>query len=339
LRLWRRVFRSPLLDEEILEAARPEADYSAVAWSQGDRVAAVVCVATAPAMLLEMVASLRKSRPGTLIVIVLQGQDLRDRFLEMVPGDGLTRWVMLNENVGEPKGLNIGLLVALELGADLLLSCNFDIVFFEDAVSKMVDGWKRAKNPGLLGPLTNLCWTNCGQVQHDPSFRLPKDIKVETPEGKKMVRRLSWVPYANGFCVMTSRVVLNRIGFYDEGFPPYAGLDDDLCIRAKLAGYRLYIDRAAFVYHKGGGSKGAVAVNRNLAKQKAFERLANKYGVQNRELLYHALEIDKQTRDGITRFMAATLPVLEDVSDIAGYAAGSLAYSADGPGSGGNAGA
>ena len=54
-----------------------------------------------------------------------------------------------------------------------------------------------------------------------------------------------------GFCLLVKREVIDKIGPLDERFGIGCFEDDDWCLRAKQAGYRLLIAADAFVHHYG----------------------------------------------------------------------------------------
>ena len=56
-----------------------------------------------------------------------------------------------------------------------------------------------------------------------------------------------------GFCLVLSRQVMNKIGLFDEQF--FFGLeDDDYSLRLRLEGYHLLRLKSVFIYHLSGGS-------------------------------------------------------------------------------------
>jgi tetratricopeptide (TPR) repeat protein len=55
-----------------------------------------------------------------------------------------------------------------------------------------------------------------------------------------------------GFCLLVRREVLDRIGRLDECFGTGYFEDDDLCVRAREAGFRLLVALDVFVHHFGG---------------------------------------------------------------------------------------
>ncbi len=65
--------------------------------------------------------------------------------------------------------------------------------------------------------------------------------------------RLETMPYLFGFCLLIPKVVMARVGLFDEGY--FFGVEDiDYSLKLRLAGYRLVRVHSLFVHHKGSGS-------------------------------------------------------------------------------------
>jgi len=65
------------------------------------------------------------------------------------------------------------------------------------------------------------------------------------------------IPTGVGFCMAVSRMVVEKIGLFDEDtFDRGYGEENDFCMRAVEAGYRNVLIPNLFVYHKHGGSFG-----------------------------------------------------------------------------------
>ena len=63
------------------------------------------------------------------------------------------------------------------------------------------------------------------------------------------------------YCVAIKREVINKIGLLDGQFTPGNCEDDDYCLRAIDAGFKLGIAEDCFIYHKGSASKEAYNIN------------------------------------------------------------------------------
>jgi GT2 family glycosyltransferase len=104
---------------------------------------------------------------------------------------------------------------------------------------------------GLVGPCTNQA---AGlQVIWPPAYRTPRELPAWARRWASENRgsRLE-TPLLVFFCVLAPRDVLEKIGTLDEGYGPGGFEDYDLCLRARLAGYRLVVARDVYVHHYGG---------------------------------------------------------------------------------------
>src|SRR6185295_15813545 len=61
---------------------------------------------------------------------------------------------------------------------------------------------------------------------------------------------------AHGFCMLIRRAVLDAVGPFDEAFGRGYGEENDLCERAKAAGFEVRLCDDLFVWHRGGASFG-----------------------------------------------------------------------------------
>lgn len=105
---------------------------------------------------------------------------------------------------------------------------------------------------GLVGPVTNRCGHD---VQRDPASAnlAPEDAQAYA------AKLLAAIPSAEAvvaepqrlvfFCVLLRRSVWEQLGGLDPAFGVGNFEDDDLCLRARLAGWNLAVVRNAFVFH------------------------------------------------------------------------------------------
>jgi cellulose synthase/poly-beta-1,6-N-acetylglucosamine synthase-like glycosyltransferase len=70
------------------------------------------------------------------------------------------------------------------------------------------------------------------------------------------VKAVNWrnrfeTEFLSGFCLLTKRQVVDDIGGFDEQFLIGNYEDDDYCLRAQLAGYKLLVAQDTYVHHFG----------------------------------------------------------------------------------------
>jgi len=173
--------------------------------------------------------------------------------------DGTREWLMeqndikaiLNdENVGFPKGCNIGI-AAADKENDILLLNNDTVV-----TPRWLDNLKTCiysdDKVGATASITN----NCSNYQ---AISVPySDLKDMIPfaEVNNVSNPAMWEEKARlvAFCMLIKRDVLNKIGNMDERFSPGNFEDDDLCMRITGSGHKLMLCNDSFIHHFGSSS-------------------------------------------------------------------------------------
>jgi GT2 family glycosyltransferase len=137
---------------------------------------------------------------------------------------------------------------------------NSDTIVTIHWLEKLINCMESESSTGIVGPLSN-----------SASYQsVPKDVngnggtvneldrlssrKLTIEQMGYLVEKQSKKIYpivnqVNGFCFMINRSVIEKIGYQDEeNFPCYGG-EDDYCIRAGSAGFKLKIADDCYIYH------------------------------------------------------------------------------------------
>lgn len=137
---------------------------------------------------------------------------------------------------------------------------NSDTIVSIHWLEKLIDCMESESSTGIVGPLSN-----------SASYQsVPKDVngnggtvnaldklgsnKLTIEQMAYLVeqhskKRYPVVNQVNGFCFMINRSVIEKIGYQDEiNFPCYGG-EDDYCIRAVNAGFKLKVVDDCYIYH------------------------------------------------------------------------------------------
>ncbi len=152
-------------------------------------------------------------------------------------------------NLGFGKGNNMGILYALEKGADQVFLLNQDARVDPSALSELSELLYTNKAYGILSPLhlngegnaleyyfsTCLNAVDCPDYISDMAIR--KELKSIYPV--KFVNAAAWV---------ISAECLNKVGIFDPIFNHYVE-DEDYMLRIKYFGYMAGICPTAFIYH------------------------------------------------------------------------------------------
>ena len=197
-------------------------------------------------------------------------------------------WVRLitcDENVGFPRGNNLGL---AEARGDYLLLLNPDTVVVDDALTVLRDYLATHPAVGAVGPqLLNpdgsvqssrrrfptlatgffeSTWLQGlvpGVLRRYYALDLPDDATAE-------------VDWLTGACVMVPRAVYERVGGLDEGYFMYSE-ELDWCRRIVAAGWKVVYHPPARVIHHVGQSSDQAVTARHINFQRAKLRYYRKY--------------------------------------------------------------
>lgn len=198
----------------------------------------------------ECIDSIRMhTKEGTYEIIVIDNLSIDNTRTWLLEQNDL-KVVLNSENLGFPKGCNIGI-GASEKENDILLLNNDTIV---------TDGWLenlqrclyKDELIGAVGPVSN-------SVQYyqqiDTKYKDCNEMKMFAKKFNKANENL-WEERQKliGFCMLIKRSVLDEVGLLDERFTPGNYEDDDYSIRIIERGYKIYLCKDTFIHHYGGVS-------------------------------------------------------------------------------------
>jgi len=158
----------------------------------------------------------------------------------------------LAENRGFTGGNNAGIEHALKQGADYVLILNNDTFQPPDFLDKLVTTAGTQKNLGILGctifhhPETQKVWCSGGSVDFFLGY------------GRRWTQNTSGLVKTDFVCgclMLIPAEVLRKVGVFNEIFF-FISEDSELSWRIRQAGYDLFIDRGAHIFHKISSSAG-----------------------------------------------------------------------------------
>jgi GT2 family glycosyltransferase/SAM-dependent methyltransferase len=143
-------------------------------------------------------------------------------------------------------------------GRDVLL-LNSDTEVFEGFLDRLRAAVEADPTTGILTPFSNNA-TICSIPEFARDNPIPEGY---SPEGFAALvtacsrRARPELPTGVGFCMWIRAEVLSRLGYFDEEtFGRGYGEENDLCQRARKAGFKVRLCDDVFVYHKGKASFG-----------------------------------------------------------------------------------
>lgn len=158
--------------------------------------------------------------------------------------------IVRNEtNLGFPVAMNQGILAAK---GDYLVALNNDVVVSRNWLSGLLECAASAPDVGFVGPRTNNISGSQMELDTSDGYKTIGGF-VGYADRYRVKNRRKYTPCwrITGFCMLMPRRVLDRVGLFDEQFSPGNFEDDDICLRACVAGYRNMICGDVFVHHHG----------------------------------------------------------------------------------------
>lgn len=202
------------------------------------------------------------------------------------------------ENIGYTLSANK---VFLNRGkADAVVLCNTDVEVTEGWLHKLVSNLSNIVGCKILRP--------DGSVQHE---------SVKIIEGKTVHGNFKDCDYVNGSCFLVRSSLLDKIGIFDEAFAPAYHEETDLCLRAKLKGYKVGYEESCCAYHKTSSSYSQKS-NTQEIYEKSWELLQKRYGIEK----YYKVEANSIAKrfDWIKKDYTYTRDIIEHLDTLKGYA-------------------
>ncbi len=189
---------------------------------------------------------------------------------------------------GEPTGYtgaaNRGLRTST---AEYVVLLNSDTIVGRLWLEGLLDCMYSGEDLGIVGPVSNAAtWQSIperfGSEGNWAVNHLPPGYNVDEFSELvrlKSARRFPQADFLNGFCLMIGRKVLERVGYLDEeAFPKGYGEENDYCIRARDAGFKLAVADHCYIYHAKSRSFGSAT--RDILSARGRETLQSKYGIE-----------------------------------------------------------
>lgn len=213
---------------------------------------------------LRCVASLARADYPNLLPVVIDNASADDSVAALGARYPDLAVVRNPVNRGYAGGNNVGILWALEEGADYVQIINSDTEVTAEMTSAMVRVAESDPRIAVVGCRNllmedpSLLWGAYGILDYGPFVvRTAGRGEADGPRWRE-VRDVDWV-IGNGY--LWRRAALERVGLLDERFFGYHE-DVDWCVRARRAGYRVVYAGTAAIVHRGGSSSDAAHARR-----------------------------------------------------------------------------
>jgi GT2 family glycosyltransferase/glycosyltransferase involved in cell wall biosynthesis len=186
-----------------------------------------------------------------------------------------TRVILNRANLGFAAANNQGLACAR---GDAVLLLNNDTVATPGWLERMLATLELYPECGLVGSVSNsvsgpqqVASPNYSSLDQLPKFAAQWSAAHagQSTEAARLV----------GFCLLLRRAVVEKIGGLDPQFGSGNFEDDDLCLRAGLAGFKLRIALDSYVHHTGGQTFKAARIDYRASMERNWELFKAKWGL------------------------------------------------------------
>lgn len=215
-------------------------------------------------------------QPHEVIIVDNGSTDGTPEYLRQWQGAGENRIVIRNQsNRGFAAGNNQAL--SLAKGQTVVL-LNNDTIVTEGWLSSLLAPFKLHPQVGMVGPMSNNI--SGPQCVREATYKTVAELPEFAAEWALLHRGQSVpVSRAVGFCLAMSRPLVERIGGLDERFGLGNFEDDDLCIRAHLAGFEARVALDSFVHHVGSQTFKSAGINFQQAMKRNWGIFSAKWGL------------------------------------------------------------
>lgn len=185
-------------------------------------------------------------------------------------------------NLGFGGGCNLG--IAASSGERILL-LNNDVVPTDGWLEELHAGLDSDPRVGLVGPRSNhiVGVQVVDEVGYDQDSLDGLDAWAATWRATQ-AGRLTSIPRLVGFCILMERAVVDRIGGFDLRYGLGNFEDDDLCLRAAVAGYECRIAHGSFVHHYGSRTFAGEGIDHTASIVENYVRFAEAWRLTPDEL-------------------------------------------------------
>ncbi len=201
---------------------------------------------------LACLSSLQKCNYSNLIIWVLDNFSTDGSVEAIYEQFPQTKIIQLTENKGYAGNNNAGISAALEAGVDWIFILNEDTILDPDAISSLVRFGMSNNQIGILGPIVyhfdepNVIQSAGGKINQEWQA-------VHIGQNEEDREQFSYpipVDWISGCSIMVRRDVIEQVGGIDERYF-YYWEETEWCIRARKAGWQIWMVPDAKIWHKG----------------------------------------------------------------------------------------
>lgn len=222
---------------------------------------------------VQCIESIRRNNPKSAYEIVVVDNASTDGVREWLQEQADITLICNEENVGFPAGCNQGIEASHPENDILLL--NNDTIMLPNSLFWLRMGLYEEDKVGAAGSMSNVAANDqvVEKVFSSTEEVIEYAISHNIPERNALEKKI-WLM---GFALLLNRKALDEIGLLDTLFSPGCFEDDDIGVRLRYAGWKVYLCHNSFIYHYGSGS----GQNRGILNEsghKNIEKFKQKWG-------------------------------------------------------------
>lgn len=234
----------------------------------------------------QCIESIRRNNPKSAYEIVVVDNASTDGVREWLQEQEDITLICNEENVGFPAGCNQGIEASRPENDILLL--NNDTIMLPNSLFWLRMGLYEDEKVGAAGSMSNTD-INGQKVEIKISSTdeaMKYAVSHNIPERNALEKKI-WLV---GFALLLNRKALDEIGLLDTLYSPGCFEDDDIGVRLRYAGWKVYLCHNSFIYHYGNGA-GENRGTWNESFHKNMEKFMQKWGFNIDYYTYARYEI------------------------------------------------
>lgn len=217
----------------------------------------------------------RSTLPFELIIVDNGSTDGTRAYLRrLVEQDPRVRVIHNDRNMGFAHGCNQGIAVAR---GEVIVLLNNDTIVTDGWLEGLVTPMAMNAEIGAVGPRSN----RVAGVQVVPFVPYGSDLEQLQVFARRYAEfhrgQGGFVDRAVGFCLAVRRSVLEHIGGLDTRFGIGNFEDDDLCLRVRTLGLRVWIASDVFIHHFGSQTFLGEKIDHNALMTENSQKFAEKW--------------------------------------------------------------
>jgi len=199
--------------------------------------------------------------------------------------DGTIEYLEAQEDVKLIKnGLNLGFALGNNLGlrearGEYIVILNNDTVVTEGWLTRLINSAQSNPQVGIVGPRSN--YVVGVQLVKNVPYGDNMDAMQEFARQWSLENsgRYEEALRVIGFCMLVKREVIEKIGGFDPYYEAGNFEDDDFCIRAQRAGFKIRIAHDVFIHHFGSKTFQSEKIDYRQVMLTNWERFKSKWGL------------------------------------------------------------